>query len=149
MLKPPLELMKKGPRRGSVGSLCVLSVPSAQNATCWHVVAHMRVFVLPPVRPSAHPPVHPSPCSACWQGYLHYSVAVHQSPAPRQPCRLATRVRFTKGRLHPVAEGDKAEGKGEGQPASTFHLSACLAPVLSLRWSALCALNDAFGLPAG
>lgn len=60
----------------------------------------------------------PSLCWACWQGYFHYTVTVHQSPAPRQPCRLATRVRFTKGRLQPGSKGEKTEGKKKGQDVS-------------------------------
>lgn len=68
-------------------------------------------------------------CTACKQGYLHYTVTVHQSPAPRQPCRLATRVRFTKGRLKPGAKGEKTEGKRKGRTLrfhlELFYLSAC------------------------
>lgn len=101
--------LKKKPRQGSPGCICVLS------AHMPHVFAHMHVFVL----------ACPSQCSACWHSYLHYPVTVNQSPAPRQPCRLATRVWYTKGRLQPGAKGEKTEGKRKGRslaPPLAFHL---------------------------
>lgn len=68
----------------------------------------------------------PSSCWERWQGYLHCCVTIHQSPAPRQPCRLATRARFTKGRLHPGAKGgkkkteEKRKRAGRTSPTSSF-----------------------------
>lgn len=41
-----------------------------------------------------------------------YTVTVHQSPAPRQPCRLATRVWFIKGRTSARRKG-KRKQKGK------------------------------------
>lgn len=120
--------LKKKHRQGSPGCICVLS------AHMPHVFAHMHVFVL----------ACPSQCSACWHSYLHYPVTVNQSPAPRQPCRLATRVWYTKGRLQPGAKGEKTEGKRKGRslaPPLAFHLLlfVCMAytmPAFTLLISA-------------
>lgn len=62
---------------------------------------------------------HPSCSLVCWHSYLHYTVTVNQILAPRQPCRLATRVWFTEGRLQPGARGEKTEGKKKGQVISS------------------------------
>lgn len=90
--------LKRIPDRGSPGCICVLSA----------LTAHMHVFVrlsVPALRVLAQ--------------HLHYTVTVNQSAAPRQPCRLATRVWFTKGRLQPGAKGKKTEGKRKGRVISS------------------------------
>lgn len=90
------------PDRPPMGAL----VPCLPRLRTRHVYLHTCM------RLSAHPS-----CSlACWHSYLHYTVTVNQIPAPRQPCRLATR--FTKGRLQPGARGEKTEGKKKGQVIS-------------------------------
>lgn len=87
----------------------------------------------------------PSQCSLCWHGCFHYTVTVHQSPAPRQPCRLATRVWFTEGRLHPGAKGreNRREKKGpdisrtSSFPPSGFHRHV----FTMLQHTCLCSLH--------
>lgn len=94
--------------------------------------AHMHVFVrlsVPALRVLAQ--------------HLHYTVTVNQSAAPRQPCRLATRVWFTEGRLQPGAKGKKTEGKRKARSLAlllAFHLSllvgvACAIPAFTLLTS--------------
>lgn len=68
--------------------------------------------------------VCPSLCSVCWQGYHQSSVTPRQSPAPRQPCRLATQVRFTKVRRRLGAKGEKTQERRKGRHAVSLHLLA-------------------------
>lgn len=119
--------------------------PMGALVSCLPRLRTLHVYLRTCMRLSAHPS-----CSlACWHSYLHYTVTVNQILAPRQPCRLATRVRFTKGRLQPGARGEKTEGKKKGQVISS---TSSFAPFAfpSARCNAMVAFtllpsDDSFG----
>lgn len=89
--------------------------PMGALVSCLPRLRTRNVYLHACMRLSAHPS-----CSlACWHSYLHYTVTVNQILAPRQPCRLATRVQFTEGGLQLGARGEKIEGKKKGQVISS------------------------------